>query len=122
MPEPAGRPRDEQTKSKDFTRSEPLQSKDKDFIIANFRTLWINAEKAQFFGVEQMQSALAGNKEFGTLNITIVANRSLADVVLEIGYTFAWDYPFSLKHENSGIILFSGKGSGAFSGPAGAAS
>jgi hypothetical protein len=42
--------------------------------------------------------------------------------VLTVGYTFAWDYPFSLQHQNTSMVLLSGKGSGPFSGPAGAKS
>ena len=69
-----------------------------------------------------MKAALGRNKDFGALNVTIVDDRSLADVVLEVGYTFAWDYPFTLKHQDTSIVLVSGKGAGPFSGPAGAAS
>jgi len=39
-----------------------------------------------------------------------------------VNYTFAWDYPFALKHQNTSVVLLSGKGSGPFSGPAGATS
>ena len=53
---------------------------------------------------------------------TIVDDPAVADVVLEVGYTFAWDYPFSLKYQDTSVVLVSGKGSGPFSGPAGATS
>jgi len=43
-------------------------------------------------------------------------------VILEVGYTFAWDYPFSLLRSNTSVSLLSGKGSGPFTGPAGATS
>ena len=46
----------------------------------------------------------------------------LADTVLVVGYTFAWDYPFQLRHQNTTTVLVSGKGLGPFSGVAGAAS
>jgi hypothetical protein len=51
-----------------------------------------------------------------------VDDPAVADVVLDVGYTFAWDYPFSLKHQNTSVVLLSGKGSGPFSGPRGATS
>ncbi|UCF37771.1 MAG: serine protease [Acidobacteriota bacterium] len=121
-PRPAAPREGEETASDDFERSEVLKSKDKSFILANFRTLWVDTKDAQFFGAQQMQAALGRDKNFLTLGVTIVDTPSIADVVLEIGYTFAWDYPFSLKHVNSGIVLVSGKGSGPFSGAAGAAS
>jgi len=50
-----------------------------------------------------------------------VDDRKVADTVLEVGYTFAWDFPFELKHQNTTIVLLSGKGVGPFSGVAGAA-
>ena len=50
-------------------------------------------------------------------------NSVVEDVfVLTVSYTFAWDYPFTLKHQNTSLMLLSGKGSGAFSGPKGASS
>jgi hypothetical protein len=97
-------------------------SKDPEFILRNFRTMLVDASRASFFGSDQMKAALGKNKNFEALNITIVDDLAVADVVLDVGYTFAWDYPFSLVHQNTSIVLVSGKGSGAFSGPAGASS
>jgi hypothetical protein len=82
----------------------------------------VNASKASFFGGDQMKAALRKNKGFSALRITIVDDLSVADTVLEVAYTFAWDYPFSLKHQNTSVVLVAGKGSGPFSGPAGATS
>jgi hypothetical protein len=42
--------------------------------------------------------------------------------VLEVRYVFAWEFPFVLRHQNTSVVLLSGKGRGPFSGPAGAAS
>jgi hypothetical protein len=50
-----------------------------------------------------------------------VEDARVADTVLTVGYTFAWDYPFALRHQNTTMILVSGKGEGPFSGPLGAA-
>lgn len=94
----------------------------KEDILRNFRTMYVDAENASFFGNEQMKAALGRNKDFAALNIHIVDDRSVADVILVVGYTFAWDYPFTLRHQNTSLVLLSGKGSGPFSGPAGAAS
>lgn len=120
-PEPAESEKAE-PQSEDLAKSEILKSKDPDFILRNFRTMYVDARKAQFFGSEQMKAALGSNKDFTQMHISLVGDPSLADVVLEIGYTFAWDYPFSLKHQNTSIVLLAGKGSGPFSGPAGATS
>jgi len=95
-------------------------SNDPEFVLRNFKTMLVNASNASFFGSDQMKAALRKNKNFGALNIIIVDDSAVADVVLEVGYTFAWDYPFSLVHQNTSVVLLSGKGSGPFSGPAGA--
>lgn len=108
--------------SEDLTKSEILKSRDPDFILRNFRTLYVDARKAKFFGDTQMKAALGSNKEFTAMRIAVVDDPSLADVVLEVAYTFMWDYPFSLRHQNTSIVLVAGKGAGPFSGPAGAAS
>jgi hypothetical protein len=68
-----------------------------------------------------LKAALGRNKDFAKLNIRIVDDRKVADTILVVGYTFAWDYPFELKHQNTTIVLLAGKGVGPFSGVAGAA-
>ncbi len=90
--------------------------------MRNFKTMVVDASRAQFFGGDQMKGALGDNEDFRTLNITIVDDPAVADVVLEVSYTFAWNYPFSLKHLNTSMVLVSGKGSGPFSGAVGAKS
>ena len=91
-------------------------------ILRNLGTIAVNASRAKYFRTDQMKAALGAHKGFGALGITIVDDLAVADVVLHVGYTFAWDYPFSLNHQNTSMVLLSGKGVGPFSGPAGAAS
>ena len=83
--------------------------------------MYVEARRAQYFGSDQLKAALNRNHDFEKLNIRIVDDRKVADTVLDVGYTFAWDYPFELKHQNTTIVLLSGKGTGPFSGVAGAA-
>jgi hypothetical protein len=96
-------------------------SKDHDYILRNFHTMYVDARDAQYFGSDQMKAALGNNEDFAKLNIHIVEDARVADTVLTVGYTFAWDYPFALRHQNTTMILVSGKGEGPFSGPLGAA-
>jgi S1-C subfamily serine protease len=121
-PSSSPQPQRTEVQSEELTRSEVLKSRDPDFILRNFRTLYVDTRKAQFFGDTQMKAALGKNKEFTAMRIAMVDDPSLADVVLEVAYTFMWDYPFSLKHQNTSIVLVAGKGAGPFSGPAGATS
>lgn len=91
-------------------------------VLRQFKTMFVDASGATYFGNAQMKAALAKNKGFPALNISIVDDAAVADVILDVDYTFAWDYPFTVKHQNTSVVLVSGKGSGPFSGPKGAAS
>lgn len=103
-------------------QSELLQnSKDRDFILRNFKTMYVETRHIDFFGPDQMKAALHRNQDFEKLDIHIVDDRRVADVVLVVSYTFAWDYPFELRHQNTTMVLLAGKGEGPFSGPLGAA-
>ncbi|HEY6307466.1 MAG TPA: hypothetical protein VI488_13520, partial [Candidatus Angelobacter sp.] len=103
-------------------QSEQLKnSKDRDFIRRNFKTLYVETKDIGFFGADQMKAALHRNPDFEKLNIHIVDDRRVADAVLVVTYTFAWDYPFELRHQNTTLVLLAGKGEGPFSGPLGAA-
>jgi hypothetical protein len=95
-------------------------SKDKDFILHNFRTMYIDAKKANYFDSAELKGAFGKNDDFAKLNISIVDDPGVADTILTVSYLFAWDYPFQLRHQNSSIVLLSGKGYGPFSGPLGA--
>jgi hypothetical protein len=96
-------------------------SHDREFILHNFRTMYVEAHDARYFGSDQLKGALGRNKEFEKLHISIVDDPRVADVVLKVSYTFAWDYPFELRHQNTTFVLLAGKGEGPFSGPLGAA-
>ncbi len=95
-------------------------SKDHDFILRNFRTMYIETRGIDLFGPAQIRAELGKNPEFQKLNIDIVDDRKVADTVLVVTYTFAWDYPFELRHQNTTMVLLGGKGEGPFSGPLGA--
>jgi hypothetical protein len=96
-------------------------SKDRDFILRNFRTMYVDARDAKYFGSRQLKAALGKNTDFWKLNVRMVDDPRVADVILKVSYTFAWDFPFELTHRNTTIVLLSGKGEGPFSGPLGAA-
>lgn len=96
-------------------------SKDPDFILHNFKTMYVGTRNIDFFDAAQMIAALRRNPGFSKLNIRIVDDPRVADTVLIVSYTFAWDYPFELRHQNTTTVLLAGKGEGPFSGPLGAA-
>jgi hypothetical protein len=83
-------------------RSDPLKlTKDPAVILKSFKTMFVNAEMASHFKSAQLKAALARNKGFGDLNVRIVDDYRIADVILDVGYTFAWDFPFALRHQNT---------------------
>ncbi|HEY6253164.1 MAG TPA: hypothetical protein VI685_24670 [Candidatus Angelobacter sp.] len=94
-------------------------SKDPEFILRNFKTMYVETH-TDLFDQTRMIAALHDNPDFAALNIHIVDDRRVADVVLKVGYTFAWDFPFQLRHQNTTMVLLAGKGEGPFSGPLGA--
>lgn len=103
------------TASVEPERSDALQiSNNPEFILRTFRTMRVDASRAPFFGSDHMTAALRKAEGFDALKITIVDDPRFADVVLEVGYTFPRVYPFSLKHQNTSIVLLSGRGSGSF--------
>jgi hypothetical protein len=103
-------------------RSDKLKTaNDRDTILRTFKTMYVDATDAQFFDSEHMKASLLRNGDFAKLNIRIVDDPKVADVVLKVSYTFAWDYPFVLRHQNTSMVLLAGKGEGPFSGPLGAA-
>lgn len=94
-------------------------SKGPEFILHNFKTMYVDTH-TDLFDATRMKAALHDNPGFAALNIHIVDDRRVADVVFTVGYTFAWDFPFELRHQNTTMVLLAGKGEGPFSGPLGA--
>ena len=104
-------------------RSEALKaSKDPEFVLRNFKTMSIVTRHVKSFSVNDLTAALERTAGFKDLGITIVDDPHLADVVLDVSYTFAWDYPFQLRHQNTTMVLLAGTGYGPFSGQLGATS
>ena len=112
----------ERTGSPPDAAAPAMTAADRVNLLGTFKTMFVDAGGATYFGDAQMKAALWKNKGFSALSISIVEDRSVADVVLDVDYTFAWDYPFTLKHQGTSVVLLSGKGSGPFSGPRGATS
>jgi hypothetical protein len=97
------------------------RSKDPDFILRNFKTMCVQTRDIEYFRAAEMKAALVRNPDFRKLNIRLVDDPRVADAVLVVSYTFAWDYPFELRHQNTTTVLLAGKGEGPFSPPLGAA-
>ncbi len=86
-------------------------SKDRDFIVRNFKTMYIDASRAQYFGSDQLKAALSRNKDFAKLNIRIVDDRKVADTVLDVKYTLRLSVRTEAPEHNHRVV--SGQGRGA---------
>jgi hypothetical protein len=47
-------------------------SKDRDYILHHFRTMFVDAKSAQYFASDQLKAALGRNKDFAKLDIRIL--------------------------------------------------
>lgn len=95
-------------------------SRDRDFLLRNFRTMYVDAHAAKYFGSDDLKAVLASNQDFNALNISMVDDPKIADTILIVSNTFVWDFPYELKHQASSIVLLAGKGVGPLSGHLGA--
>ncbi|MFZ1084136.1 MAG: S1C family serine protease [Terracidiphilus sp.] len=99
---------------------EPAASKDREYLLRHFSTMYIDARDAKFFGADRLKADLATNKDFAALHVSVVDDPKTADTILIVGYSAVWDFPFELKHQASSIMLVAGKGVGPLSGILGA--
>jgi hypothetical protein len=95
-------------------------STSREALLQSFKTMFVDAGQAKYFGSDRIKAALAGNKDFAALNIRIVDDPKVADTILVVGYSPVWDFPFELKHQATSTVLLAGIGFGPFSGPVGA--
>ena len=99
---------------------EPATSKDREYLLRHFSTMYVDARGAKFFGADRLKADLATNKDFAALHISVIDDPKAADTILIVGYSAVWDFPFELKHQASSIMLVAGKGVGPLSGILGA--
>ena len=103
------------------SHSESLSnSKDRDYLMRHFKTMYVDAHAAKYFGTDDLKAVLATTQDFNALNISMVDDPKIADTVLIVSNTYLWDFPFELKHQASSIVLLAGKGVGPLSGHLGA--
>ncbi|MCX6602894.1 MAG: hypothetical protein NTV52_04800, partial [Acidobacteria bacterium] len=59
--------------------------------------MYVDARRAQDFDSAQVKATLLENEDFAALQIRTVDDPKLADVVLEVGCTFAWNFAFQIR-------------------------
>ncbi len=95
--------------------SQPIETRDPVQILRTFRTIFV-ASKTVWLHLDLMQTALQRKPELQAWGIAIVADPRVADVRLTVNRVlFTWTWTYEMVHQNTGIILATGK----FDAPAG---
>src|SRR5262249_5906443 len=90
-------------------KSEPIASRDPKVILRKFRTLYVTS-KTVWLKDEVMKNALRQQPQFTDLGLVLVDNPKLADAILVADRVLlTWDFTYSLSHQNTSMILATGK-------------
>jgi S1-C subfamily serine protease len=78
-------------------------------LLHQSRTLYINSYSNLFKPV-QLRNELQKRREFADWNLSFVDEREVADLILDIEHVpLTWEFPFSIKHQRTGVVLTTGK-------------
>jgi S1-C subfamily serine protease len=90
-------------------KSEVVASRDPKVMLRNFRTLYVKS-KTVWLKDEVMKNALRQQPQFKDLGVVLVDDAKLADAVLVTDRVLlTWDFTYSLSHQNTSMILVTGK-------------
>ncbi len=87
----------------------PPPKPDRQAVLRNMQTIYIDADKAKQFGSAEAKAALESNASFPSLKLRVVDDPKDADVVLVIRHAIGWEYPFDLTSADRTTVLLSGK-------------
>lgn len=78
-------------------------------LLATSRTIYVDSS-SNIFKPVQLLNELRKKREFTDWNLTFVDEREVADLVLTIEHVaLTWEFPFSIRHQRTGIIIATGK-------------
>lgn len=90
-------------------KSEVIASRDPKVILHKFRTLYVSS-RTVWLKDEVMKNALRQQPQFKDLGVVLVDNPKMADAVLVTDRVLmTWDFTYSLSHQNTSIVLATGK-------------
>ncbi len=90
-------------------KSEVISSRDPNVIMRKFRTVYARSNTL-WMDQEALKNALRRQPEFSQLGLVLVDAPKLADVTLTTNRVlFTWDWTYTLTHQNTSIILTTGK-------------
>jgi hypothetical protein len=89
--------------------SEVLKVTDPGKLLMSSKTVYIISNSNVFKSV-QLLNELKKKNEFSAWNLTFVDDSGVADLVLEIEHIpMTWEFPFSIRHQRSGVVIAAGK-------------
>lgn len=78
-------------------------------IFAGSRTLYVTSRSTLFKPV-QLVNELRKRRELADWNLSLVNEREVADLVLEIDHVpLTWEFNYSVRHPRTGVIVSAGK-------------
>ncbi|HEX8846118.1 MAG TPA: serine protease [Pyrinomonadaceae bacterium] len=78
-------------------------------LLVGSRTLYVTSSSNLFKPV-QLVNELRKKREFTDWDLSFVDEREVADLVLEIEHVpLTWEFPFSIRHQRTGIVVATGK-------------
>ncbi len=78
-------------------------------LLAASKTLYVTSYSNVFKSV-QLVNELRKKNELTTWNLALVDDRDVADLILEVEHiALTWEFPFTLRHARSGVIITTGK-------------
>jgi S1-C subfamily serine protease len=86
----------------------PPPKADRQAILRNMQTIYIDADKAKEFGSDDMKAALESNASFPSVKLRVVDDPKAADGVLVIRHTVGWEFPFELRTPDRKTLLLFG--------------
>ena len=90
-------------------KSQAIDSRDPSVILKKFRTIYVRCNSV-WMKDEVVKNALRQRPDFQKMGLVIVENPSVADAILTTDRVlFTWDFTYSLRHQNTSIVLASGK-------------
>ncbi len=90
-------------------KSDALSSRDPQVIMKKFRTIYVQSNSV-WVKDEVVKDALRNRPEFNELGMVIVDDAKVADAILTTDRVlFTWDFTYRLVHQNTSIILASGR-------------
>jgi S1-C subfamily serine protease len=87
---------------------QPKPKNDRQAILHNMQTIYIDADNAKQFGSNDMKAALESNRAFPSLQLRVVDDPKAADAVLVIRQAALWEFPFELRSPDRTTLLLFG--------------